>query len=644
MLVAFAFVYEGQQKYIFLFITILFISSAIRIFLKIYIEKNGENKLLELTRIYVFASLIIGLDFAFLSTIYYNLENIELRLFLTIVNIALITASVSVLAVWIHAYIAFSLPQLFALTAVFIFNDNIPAAAATVVFSWYIFMVAKNFNLKFKEGQKLIEENNALIADMEIEINTRKKAQYQLEQYQQKLQGMVKERTSELETINDDLHNQVDIRRIIEKELEFLAYYDELTGLPNRSLFIETLKKSISQAKRNESTLSVLFIDLDRFKKINDSYGHHVGDKLLIEVAKRLKLLLRDSDTVARNGGDEFVVLIDNMKDDLEPFVVATKIIEQMNNKFDINEHVVHIGASIGIAIYPVDGETPLDLLKMSDTAMYEAKKMGRNSFQFYSDSMSNQISDRLKLENALRLALDNNEFYLVYQPQLNIHTQKVVGYEALLRWQNTELGLVSPDKFIPVLEDTGLIYSVGEWIILEVLRFIKSGKNNDTKVSINLSALQCGITNYSTQIKKFIEQADIDPSLLEFEITETLLISDFNQAEMFLTQISKLGCTIALDDFGTGYTSFSYLTKLPIDIIKIDRSLVTGIDKNKNLQDIVKAIVTMSQSLEIKNIFEGVETTNELEMVKQLNGEIVQGYLLSKPLEVSQIDNWRIE
>lgn len=595
-------------------------------------------------KLYVLASLIVGLDFGYLTLIYYDLNNYDLRLFLTIVNLGLITAAVGTLAVWIRAYLAFSLPQLIALTAVFILNDSYIFAAAVVIFSWYMLMVARNFNSNFKEGQILTQKNKVLITDMETEINIRKEAQIELEEHQHKLEEKVISRTKELEVINESLNNQMGMRQEIEKELEYLAYYDELTGLPNRALFVETLKKSLTQAKRNGTLLSILFIDLDRFKKINDSHGHYIGDQLLVNVAERLKQMLRDSDTIARNGGDEFVVLIENMKDVLEPFVVATKIIEILNEKFNVNEYDMHIGASIGISLYPVDGDDALDLLKMSDTAMYEAKKIGRNNFQFYSNAMSNQITDRLKLENALRDALDNNELYVVYQPQVNAQTLKTSGFEALIRWNSPEFGMVSPVKFVPILEETGLIYSIGEWIILEVLQFIKSGASNNTKVSINLSTLQCGVSNYSTKIRSFIEDAEVDPSLVEFEITESLLISDFQQAETFLTDISKLGCSIALDDFGTGYTSFSYLTKLPIDIIKIDRSLVTGIDNNRNLQDIVRAIVTMSESLNIKNVFEGVETSDELKMVQELNGKIIQGYLFSKPLGQLEIENWFID
>lgn len=244
-------------------------------------------------------------------------------------------------------------------------------------------------------------------------------------------------------------------------------------------------------------------------------------------------------------------------------------------------------------------------------------------------------------METALRSGLANDEFYLVYQPQVDANTKQTTGLEALLRWKSKTLGQVSPGQFISVLEETGLIYEVGEWIILQVIDFVKSGQSHNVKVSINLSALQCGVNRFSETVKGYIQEAGIDPALIEFEITESILINDFSKTERFLKNISQLGCTIALDDFGTGYTSFGYLTKLPIDIIKIDRSLISNIDQQQNLQDIVRAIVTMSQSLGIENIFEGVETEEELTMVRELNGHIIQGYLFSQPLEVPKLLDW---
>lgn len=556
-------------------------------------------------------------------------------------HVGLIIAAIVTLSVWMSAYLAFSLPQLITITIIFFNNHTTTVALITIVFSIFIIITAKKFNTNFKKGQLLIEENAQLISDMEREITNKDKIQFELERQQEILEAKVIERTTELELINSNLKEEMITRKKIEKELQHLAYYDELTGLPNRTLLIETLKKSLLQAKRNNTLLSVIFIDLDRFKNINDSHGHHIGDNLLKNVASRLKETLRDSDTITRNGGDEFVIIIENMKDAREPYVVANKVIKTLNEKINIEGYDIHIGASVGISLYPLDSDDALDLLKMSDTAMYEAKKMGCNNLKFYSSSMSNNIKDRLKIENALREALSKNEFYLVFQPQVNLHTYETIGFESLIRWNSEDFGNVTPNKFIPILEDTGLIYEVGEWIIQEALKFIKSGKSRNKKVSINLSALQCNINNFSEQIKNLINDIGVSPHLVEFEITESLLINDFSQTEMFLNDISKLGCSIALDDFGTGYTSFSYLTKLPIDIIKIDRTLITGIHHNINLKNIVRAIVTMSKSLQIENIFEGVETEDELSILNELHGNIIQGYFFSKPLKLSQIDDW---
>ena len=560
---------------------------------------------------------------------------------MTIISFGLITAAIGSLAVWLKAYFAFIIPQSISLFIYMYLDGGSLVALSIVVFFIFISKIAMNFNENFKKGQELIAENLKLISNMENEITSRKKAQTELENNKNTLKDKIKERTLALELSNNSLNEQIGKRRVFEKELEYIAYYDSLTDLPNRNLFIEDVKRAITQAKRTNTLLSVLFIDLDRFKNINDSYGHQIGDELLRGVAERLSNVLRDSDIIARNGGDEFSILIENMTDAREPYIVANKIINSLNEKFIIQHHNVHIGASIGISMYPLDGQEALELIGMADTAMFASKKAGRNQLHYYSSAMSNQIADRLMLENSLRDALANNEFYLVYQPQVDLITNETIGFEALLRWSNPEHGLVPPFKFINILEDTGLIYSVGEWVILEVIKFIQSGQSNNTKVSINLSALQCGVSNYSDRIKTFINESGVNPALLEFEITETLLIDDFNQTEVFLSDISALGCTIALDDFGTGYTSFSYLAKLPIDVIKIDRSFITDIHLKKELQNIVLAIVTMSNSLGIENVFEGVETTNELEIVKELGGTVIQGYLYSKPIESSEVADW---
>ncbi|MCK5336335.1 MAG: EAL domain-containing protein [Gammaproteobacteria bacterium] len=641
-LVFVTFVYTGEYRYISEFVFTCGIFVAVRLILvRLFKTKVRPEHYISFANYYAISSLLLGLVWAFLSLAYIDVNHDDLRTFLTIVNIGLITAASGSLSVWMRAYLGFTVPQVIALIIIYVISDNYFVVAAVLVFSWFMLVVAKNNNLKFKQGRLLIRENIKLIDKMEVEIQNRIQAQSGLEKAQEVLEDMVKTRTSELVDINLDLKEQINRRRDVEKDLQHLAYYDVLTGLPNRSLLIQRLKEAVAKAKRSKSLFGVLFVDLDRFKTINDSLGHSIGDQLIKQVAVRIQNALRETDIVARNGGDEFVIIIEEMNDVREAFVVAEKVIEAINKVFEISGHIVHVGTSIGISVYPIDGEDALDLLKMSDTAMYCAKEIGSNNFEFYSSEMSNRIKGRLELENALRTALKNKELYMVYQPQVDIHTNKTSGFEALIRWNSSIFGSVSPAEFVPVLEETGMIYTVGEWIIEEVIDFIKSGKTRGAKVSINLSALQCGVVKYSEKIKSYITAAEVDPALIEFEITESVLINDFSKTEAFLTSINQLGCTIALDDFGTGYTSFSYLAKLPIDVIKIDRSLISDIDTQKSLQDIVKAIVTMCHSLDIENVFEGVETETELDMVRQLNAKIIQGYYFSKPLELTEIDKW---
>ena len=317
------------------------------------------------------------------------------------------------------------------------------------------------------------------------------------------------------------------------------------------------------------------------------------------------------------------------------------KIIGSLTETFQINSHKIHLGVSVGISIYPTDGETPLILLRNADTAMYRAKKAGGNQLQFYDASMSRQLRHRLELEHELHDAVANNEFSLQYQPQISCLTGITTGFEALMRWNNKKYGEILPDVFVPLLEETGLIYSVGEWVVSHVVDFLDSNHIKEVSVSVNLSALQCNDLSFVSYVKNKIESSGINPAQLEFEITESLLIKDFEKTKVLLDEMHAIGCTIALDDFGTGYTSMNYLAMLPIDIIKVDKTLVRNLDINNNLRSIVKAIVTMSEGLGITNIFEGVETMAELAAIKKMGGEIIQGYLFSKPLDAHSAVKW---
>jgi len=593
---------------------------------------------------HIFLTFIIGCVWAIYEFMQHQPSDEALRNIVYLINFGLIAGSITTLSTYKGAYLAYMLPQAIAIFSVFIIQET--ETSYYMAFAFFVFMalmITTSFNINrgHKKEIELTFNNKQLINDLNIEIASREKAQLELENSKHQLENKVTERTKELIDININLEKVIDKKEKAEQSLQYLAYHDELTGLPNKNLLVDRINQSIKTSSRNEQKMAILFLDLDRFKNINDSLGHTVGDKLLQEVSARLYKSLRSHDTISRNGGDEFVVVLERLKNTNEAIQVAQKVIKCLTDTFNIYSHKIHIGASIGISIYPVDGDNPLILLRNADTAMYRAKQAGGNQLQFYDKSMSNQLRDRLDLENELHTALANNEFYMVYQPQISCVTGSTTGFESLIRWKNKKHGEISPERFIPLLEETGLIYSVGEWVVSQVIEFVSLHKANNLSFSINLSALQCDDISFVDFVRDEITRTGINPKNIEFEITESLLIRDFKKTELFLNELHSVGCSIALDDFGTGYTSMYYLARLHIDIIKIDKSLVRNIDKNNNLKNIVKAIVKMCKSLGIKNIFEGIETNAELSIIKKMNGEIIQGFLFSKPLSADETNKW---
>ncbi len=622
----------------------IIIFSAIRIAVASHYLNKKWFTLKQYLNTHVFLTLMVGVLWALYEFMQHKPGNDAIRNIVYLINFGLITGSITTLSTYKKAYLAYMLPQVIAILSVFILIDIEESFYMVLAFSLFIgFMVATSFNIssRHKNEIELTFNNKRLISELNNEIEIREKIQLELEKSKAELEQKVKERTRELVNINTNLEQVIEKKELAEQSLQYLAYHDELTGLPNRALLINRINHSIEIAYRNKQKLGIIFLDLDRFKAINDSLGHNIGDKLIQEVSKRLLQTLRKEDTISRNGGDEFVVVIQRMSSTDEAILVGQKLIESMTNIFEIDSHKIHIGASIGISIYPNDGESALALLKNADTAMFSAKKSGGNRLQFYDESMSNRLRERLVIENELHSALDRNEFYMVYQPQVNCITGQTIGFEALLRWNSEALGLIGPHQFIPLLEETGLIYSVGEWVIKEVITFIHKGYAGDTHIAMNLSALQFGDISLVELINNEIMRTGINPSKIEFEITESLFINDFETTERFLIELHKIGCSIALDDFGTGYTSMSYLTRLPIDSIKVDQYFIRNIDTNAGLENIVKAIINMSRSLGMSNVFEGVETEAELDIIKKLGGKIIQGYLFSKPLDAEGVIEW---
>jgi len=628
----------------------LWLSAGIAIFslFRIAVSSHYINRAKYKLRSYLYTHIIFTLTIGIIWAIYefmlHKPDDEALRNFVFLINFGLITGSITTLSTYRGAYLAYLLPQAIAIFSVFIILGDVIyyyMAFAFVIFMSLMITTSFNINRSHKKEIELKLNNRQLIDDLNKEIGARERVQSELEDNKRELEIKVQERTSDLVEINANLERVIDKKETAEQTLQYLAYNDELTGLPNRNTLVDRIGQSIKKSSRDKHQFAILFLDLDRFKNVNDSLGHAVGDDLLQQVATRLNSTLRNNDTISRNGGDEFVVVLEELHDTNEVIHVAKKIISCLTETFVIQSHKIHLGVSVGVSIYPLDGETPLVLLRNSDTAMYRAKKEGGNQFQFYDESMSIQLRHRLELEHELHGALADDEFDLLYQPQISCLTGVTTGFEALIRWDNIKYGEIQPNQFIPLLEETGLIYSVGEWVVSNVVDFISINHIKGINISINLSALQCNDLDFFNFVRNKIEQSSIDPSQIEFEITESLLINDFDKTRLLLDKMHSIGCTIALDDFGTGYTSMNYLARLPIDIIKIDKTLVREIDVNNNLRSIVNAIVTMSQGLGISNIFEGVETMAELATIKKMGGEVIQGFLFSKPLSADDAVKW---
>ena len=425
-------------------------------------------------------------------------------------------------------------------------------------------------------------------------------------------------------------------RKRIQEGLSYLAQYDSLTGLANRNLFRERLGRALIRVDRNKSLVALMFIDLDRFKNINDTLGHDAGDKLLIEVSRRLEKCTRDGDTVARLGGDEFTVILEDIKHVDDAAVIARKILVAMEPAIKLSGYEVFVTPSIGITIYPLDDTSVNNLLKNADTAMYRAKERGRNGFQFYTAGMNTRTIERLELEAGLRRALKNEEFVLYYQPKIAIDNRQIIGAEALIRWQYKKLGLIPPLKFIPIAEETGLIVPIGEWVIRTACKQVASWQEagfTDLRMAVNISARQFTDSDIVKVVLDAVIQTNIEPQHLEVEITESMLMEDTSINISALKELKEHGIQISIDDFGTGYSSLSYLKRFHIDALKIDQSFVRDITTDSDDAAIASAVIALGQSLQLTVVAEGVETEEQLSFLKKQGCHEAQGYLFSKPV-----------
>jgi len=441
------------------------------------------------------------------------------------------------------------------------------------------------------------------------------------------------------------IFNDISKRKIDEEELKYRATHDMLTGLPNRTLLIDRLDQAIFSAQRHDLKAIVIFVDLDNFKIVNDALGHSIGDSLLKMVAARFTLLLRSTDTLARLGGDEFVIILPDLEsiDSMPQFL--DRILQSISQKYTIDEHEVNITCSMGFSVYPENGEDTEALLKNADNAMYQAKEEGKNTFKFYTGDMQTHIRKRFEIENDLRNALVKKEFFLEYQPKLEIKNKKLVGFEALVRWNHPKHGIIPPNDFIPFAENTGLIVPLGTWVLETACKQNKAWQDQGLPplcISVNISPRQCTEKTLFQTIKKILKETGLAPQYLELELTESLAMSNPKEFILLLSQFKDLGIKTSIDDFGTGYSSLNYLRQFPVNCLKIDQSFIKEMETKEGDLSIVKAIVSLGHSLNMTVIAEGVETKQQLLELQEQDCDEIQGYYLSRPISAKAMTKFQ--
>jgi diguanylate cyclase (GGDEF)-like protein len=497
----------------------------------------------------------------------------------------------------------------------------------------------KNYSVRvIGEGK---DEIGNLITDFNTMLDEIQSRDNELSENRLQLEERVARRTRELEIANEQLELSKEQAESVASRMEYHAHHDALTGLPNRILLNDRITSELAHARRQQTNAALLFLDLDRFKIINDSLGHAVGDQLLRVIARRLNNCVRDEDTVARLGGDEFMILLPRISGSADAGRIAKKIIECLVDPISCNGHELHITTSIGISIYPYDGTDAETLIKHADISMYRAKELGRNKSVYYTAEMNAGSRKQLAMETNLRRALEKNQLKLFYQPKIDISRNTIVGVEALLRWEHPTMGFISPLDFIPVAEDTGLIVPIGEWVLHTAFKQLQQWHNagfSNLTVAVNLSSAQLSRPGFEDVVELALVESGLDASMTELEITENVAMENIDSAIIILEKLKCMGVSIAMDDFGTGYSSLSYLRRLPIDIVKIDKSFVREIPDSAEDVTIAQAIIAMAKSLKLLPIVEGVENVRQLNFFRQQGVHIVQGYLFSKPVEASEL------
>ena len=500
--------------------------------------------------------------------------------------------------------------------------------------------------IKSKEKQDEItivsDEINYMLGELEksqIRVLNNEK---NLKELNDDLESKVHERTMELYKINKSLQEEIYERKKIEEEIKFIAYHDSLTGLPNRVLFSDKLDNGINLAKTKDDILAVMFLDIDSFKMINDTMGHLAGDKLLRKVSTRLLNVFEDTDVVARIGGDEFLILIENIEVIKDVEIIANKVLKCFAEPFIIENQDCFVTTSIGIAVYPTDGENSEVLIKNADLAMYMAKDKGKNAFAFCTSSMKNNVSDKLILTNQLYRAIERKEFKLFYQPQVDSNTKQIAGVEALIRWDHPEMGIVSPEKFIHIAEQTGLIIPIGDWVLrtaCEQNKMWQDAGYPKIRIGVNVSIKQFTDNNFASKVNEILAETGLEHKYLELEVTESMIMKEKKHIIETLNKFKDSGIHIAIDDFGTEYSSLNYLKNIPADRIKIAMPFVQGINVNSKDEFITKAIIVLARSMNMGLIAEGVENENQLSFLTQSMCDEIQGFYFYKPMPAEDVE-----